>query len=1477
MAAQKDSKVGAVMVVGAGIAGVQASLDLANAGYYVYLVEKTSAIGGRMAQLDKTFPTNDCAMCIVSPKLVECGRHLNIEIITNAEVEAIAGEPGNFAVKVHQDPRFIDPEKCTACGDCIKACPVELPNEFDQGLSKRKATFKRYAQAFPNAYCITKLDRAPCKVTCPANLNVQGYVQMAKVGKYQESLSIIMEDLPLPGVIGRICPHPCEGECRRLSVDEAIAIRDIKRFVADQVGVENIAQPQVEPRPERVAIVGAGPAGLACAYHLARKGVKSTIFEALPKAGGALAVGVPSYRLPAEVLQKEIEAIQALGVEIKLNTPVGPGLTLDDLQAQGFNAIFLGTGAPKSFDLRVPGEDSPNVVSALDYLRAVALDQPVPSGDNVVVVGGGNVAIDAARTALRKGAAKVTMVMLESAEEQPASPWEITEALEEGIEFIHRQGVMQIKQAGGQATGLVLKQCTAVFDENHRFAPSFDECQLVELGADMIIKAIGQRTDLSFLGQDHPLEVSPRGTIAADPLTLATNLPGVFAGGDVVSGPWIAIGAVAAGREAAVSIDRFFRGEDLAAGREKLSFKPEDEQFYNPIPANIQQAPRVHMAHRDAEARKRDFAQFELGLTPEQIAAEGERCLNCGVCCECFQCVEACKAKAPSHDQQPQDLTLDVGSVILAPGFDPFDPSIFETYSYAKHPNVVTAMEFERVLSASGPYQGHLQRPSDGVEPKKIAWLQCVGSRDINHCDHGYCSAVCCMYAIKEAVIAKEHSHQPLDTAVFFMDMRTHGKDFEKYYERAKNEHGVRFIRSRVHSIEPAAEEQLRIEYATEDGQAKEENFDMVVLSVGLQTSPLAVETAKKLGVELTHYNFSDTSSFAPVGTNRPGIFACGSFAGPKDIPQAVMEASAAACAASVDLAQSRGSLTKEVVYPMEKDVSGQQPRIGVFVCNCGINIGGIVDVPAVRDYASTLPYVAFVDDNLFTCSQDTQNKIKTAIEDNNLNRVVVASCSPRTHEPLFQETIREAGLNKYLFEMANIRDQDSWVHQGQPEKATAKAKDLVRMAVAKAALVEPLHQVDLSLTKAAVVVGGGVAGMNAALDLANSGYPVHLVEKTDTLGGNAHFLLNTWKGEAIAPYLEDLTAKVKAHSGIKLHLDSELTANKGFVGNFVSTITARGGQELSVEHGVTVLATGGHEHRPNEYLYGQHPAVVTSLEFDMELKGDAKAPQAFESAAFIQCVGSREPERPYCSRLCCTHSVESAIKIKEVNPEAQVYILYRDVRTYGVREDLYKRARELGVLFIRYHLEDKPQVAANGDRLTITAIDHVLGRPISFDVDRLVLASAIVPNEVSELAEAFKTPLNAEGFFLEAHMKLRPVDFASEGLYLAGLAHFPKPMDEAIAQANAAVGRALTVLAKDTIRVGGVVATVDPNKCSVCLTCVRTCPYGVPKIKDHAAYIEVASCYGCGACAAECPGKAITLQHFTDAQILAKERAAFN
>ncbi len=1003
--ANENKKIGSVMVVGAGVAGIQASLDMANAGYYVHLVDKSSSVGGLMPQLDKTFPTNDCAMCIVSPFLVEVGRHLNINILSNSELESLEGEAGAFHATVRNNPRYIDIERCTACGQCRDVCPVTAINKFDCGLDLRKATYIKYPQAVPLAY---KIDRSIC--------------------------------------------------------------------------------------------------------------------------------------------------------------------------------------------------------------------------------------------------------------------------------------------------------------------------------------------------------------------------------------------------------------------------------------------------------------------------------IGCGLC------EKACLAQAIIYDDKPRLTTVDVGAVVLAMGNEVFNPKNIDIYN-ANHPNIVTSLEFERLLSASGPYKGHLMRPYDRETPEKVAWLQCIGSRDINKVANSYCSSVCCMYAIKQSIIAKEHVETPLDTAIFFMDMRTYGKDFDKYYTRAKDEKKVRFIRARVHTIDPAANGDLKLRYVNENGEIKEELFNMVVLSAGLTPSQDAKDLAKKIGVELNAHQYAKTKDFTPVSTSRKGVYVCGSFQGPKDIPQSVMEASAAASEATGSLSESRWTLTKIKELPPEKDFTGEPPKIGVFVCNCGINIGGIADVPAVREYARTLPNVIHVEDNLFTCSQDTQENIKKVIVAKGINRVVVASCSPRTHEPLFQETIREAGLNKYLFEMANIRDQNTWVHMNSPEKATAKAKDLVRMAVAKAVYVEPLSQVVLDVTPAVLVVGGGVAGMEAALGVARQGYQAYLVERSNQLGGVARQLYSTWQGEKVAPYLNDLIEKVKSNDKIKIFIETNVTHTTGTIGSFVTTLTGNDGKSTIIRHGAAILATGGKEYKPDEYLYGKHQNVLTHLDFDQAITEGSSQLKNAKIAVFIQCVGSRTKERPYCSRVCCTHSLESALILKKMNPEMKIFILYRDVRSYGFREDLYKEAREKGVQFIRYDLENPPVVSVdNFNLLSLTVKDHILQRPVEMNPDLVVLATAILPNENKKLFEVFKVPTNAEGFLVEAHAKLRPVDFGSEGLFLAGLAHYPKSLDESIAQARAAVSRTMNIVSKEGILVGGVIASVSPERCAVCLTCVRACPYGIPKVdseKGHAV-IEPAECHGCGVCVSECPGKAITLKHFTDEQINAKTDALF-
>ncbi len=1475
---QNKDVIGSVLVVGGGIAGIQASLDLADSGYYVYMTEKKSAIGGVMAQLDKTFPTNDCSMCVISPKLVECGRHLNIDLMTLTDIEEVTGKVGNFKVKLRQNARYVDLDKCTACGECAKACPIDTPNLFDEGLRDRQAAFKLYPQGMPSGYAIDKKGTAPCKATCPAHVSIQGYIALINKGKYAEALKLFKKDHPFPGICGRVCHHPCESECSRNDVDQPLAIRELHRFLADwERDQGELYVPEVgEARDEKVAVVGSGPSGLTAAYSLAKLGYTVTVFEKLPVAGGMMSVGIPEYRLPRDFIAREIEVIEKMGVTIKTNVTFGKDITLDSLKADGFSAVYMGIGLHGGRALGVENENVEGVLQGVDFLRDSAMGKDVEIGEDVIVVGGGNVAIDVALTAKRKGAKNVTLICLEKREEMPAWEHEIEEALEGDINIVNSFGPKSFYiDKNNRVSGIEFKTCTAVFDAKGRFSPAYDDNACQPFFGDTIIISIGQSTNLEGI-KEQGIAISRPGGLEADPVTLQTPIEWVFAGGDAFYGPKSVVEAVECGKEAAESIHRFVNGMDLKEGREKV--------WEYVKPDNLADEPlrdRTTVRCLDPEARECNFLEVSFGYNEDEAKSEADRCLECGLCSECYQCVDACLAEAIDHNMVAEEQTIDVGAIILAPGFTPFDPSEHKTYAYANHPNVVTSVEFERLLSASGPNEGHLIRPSDGKEPEKIAWLQCVGSRDINCSDHGYCSSVCCMYTNKQTVIAKEHSEKELDTAVFFMDMRTYGKDFEKYYMRTKEEAGVRFIRSKVHTIDPGENDDLNLRYVTEEGAVMDEQFDMVVLAVGLSPNKDVVALAEKMGVDLNEHMHAATRTLEPVSTSRDGIYVCGAFQEPKDIPQSVMEASAAVTSATRPLASARGTLIKTKKLPPELDVSGQEPRVGVFVCNCGINIGGIADVPAVRDYAANLPFVVHVEDNLFTCSQDTQDKMKDVILEKEINRVVVASCSPRTHEPLFQETIRDAGLNKYLFEMANIRDQNTWVHMNNPDKATEKAKDLVRMAVAKAAHIEPLHQVHLDVIQRMLIVGGGVAGMEAALGVADQGFQTYLVERGNLLGGQAHRLRTTWQGESIKPYLEDLILTVRNHPMIKVFMQTEPVETTGILGNFTTTLMTSGETltETIIEHGATILATGGKEYEPSEYLYKENPNVLTHFDLDAAIEENDPRIQDAESVAFIQCVGSRTPEKPYCSKLCCTHTMKSALELKDKHPDLTIYVLYRDIRTYGFREELYKEARSKGIIFMRYNLEDNmPDVSVNDDnKLSVKVRDHVLQMPVELNPDLLVLATAVIPNENKDLFELFKVTVNGEGFLVEAHAKLRPVDFSSEGIFMAGLAHYPKAIDESIAQARASVSRAMTILSKEGIMVGGVVAVVDPDKCAVCVTCVRTCPYNIPFIGEEGhAVIEPAECHGCGCCVSECPGKAIQLKHFTDEQILAKTDALF-
>ncbi len=872
---------------------------------------------------------------------------------------------------------------------------------------------------------------------------------------------------------------------------------------------------------------------------------------------------------------------------------------------------------------------------------------------------------------------------------------------------------------------------------------------------------------------------------------------------------------------------------------------------------------------------KRKAAYIKYGQTvPLKYAIDAEHCLYF-VRGKCRACEKFCPTGAINFEDKEELITLNAGAVILAPGYKPFDPSPFDYYGYKQIPDVVTGLEYERFLSASGPLMGHLVRPSDGKPPEKIAWVQCVGSRTTNQCDNAYCSSVCCMAAIKQSQVTSEHlSGGALEQTIFFMDIRTHGKEFERYYENARS-NGVRFIRSRPHTILQGKNNfGVSMLYMTEDGRKVEEEFDMLVLSIGMEAPEEARSLAQIFGFDLDEFNFAKTTSEDSVASTREGIYVTGAFQSPKAIPRSVTEASAAASAAARFLAGAKGTLTRIKTYPAERDVSADIPKVGVFVCSCGINIAGVVDVNAVVEYARTLPGVVFSENNMFSCSTDTQDLIAEKILEHDLNRIVVAACTPRTHEPLFQDTLKEAGLNPYLIEMANIRNQNSWVHRQDPERATQKAMDQVRMAVCKATLNNPLDRETVSVIQRALVIGGGIAGMTAALGLADQGYETVMIEKSDKLGGNALRLDETWKGEDVGAMLRRMITDIENHDKVEVLTAARIQSVTGSVGNFSSEIESAG-KTRDLKYGVAVLAIGADEYEPEEYMFGEEDRVMTHLQFDAELRSNKSAVEKAKSVVFIQCVGSRDEEHPYCSRVCCTHSVKSAIKLKTINPKIDVYILNRDIRTYGERETLYQKARELGVIFIRYDQDGKPEVTRKDGNLVINIFDPILQQPLNLAADYLVLAAAIVPRVDDNLIELYKFGTNEDGFLNEAHPKLRPVEMPVEGLFLAGICNYPKPIEETLVQARAAVSRASIILSREHMQLDAIKSFVTDD-CDGCALCLDVCPYIAIRIEGYElegrfhnrVATDKALCKGCGLCQATCPKGGIVVRGFTSEQL---------
>jgi heterodisulfide reductase subunit A2 len=867
--------------------------------------------------------------------------------------------------------------------------------------------------------------------------------------------------------------------------------------------------------------------------------------------------------------------------------------------------------------------------------------------------------------------------------------------------------------------------------------------------------------------------------------------------------------------------------------------------------------------------RKAAFLTFPQAV-PRIYALDPDQCLyltkgKCGIC------QKICPTQAIDYDQKPKQYQIQVGAVILSTGFELALTKKQGEFGFGRYPNVVSSLQYERLLSATGPYEGHLRRPSDGCVPRKVAWIQCVMSRDAAR-NRPFCSSVCCMHAAKQAVMTRTHEPET-ETTIYFMDVRAHGKGFDEYVDRARHQHGVKYRRSMISQVyQNPVNDTIIIE--TFDHHLKEkveEEYDLVVLSSGFSPSREFSELSERLNIVTNTYGFLSTAYDEPASTSRLGIFVCGGIEAPKDIPETVIQAGTAAAEASMLLAGARHSAV-QTEDETDEPPTDSAARVGVFVCHCGTNIAGVVDVEKVVEYVNRLPHVVHATNFVFTCATDTQKELIDTIREFDINRVVVAACSPRTHEPLFRETLKKAGLNPYLFEMANIRDHCSWVHADDPAKATAKARELVRAGVARGIQLAPLKEHVFRVKTEALVIGAGITGMTSALTIADQGFHVHLVEQSENLGGFARRLSFTLDGHSPRRLLRYLEERTRNHANITLYLKSRLTSHRGHVGNFRGTVTASD-RVNDLEYGTVVAATGGQAYEPTEYLYGKDERVVTQVEFSKRLLERPGWAKSLRRIVMIQCVGSRNDVFSYCSRVCCSAAVKNSIKLKEINPDAQVIVLFRDVRTFGFKELYYLKARRDGVLFFRYVPEESPEVIENNGKLTVDFTDRGSHQPFRIEPDLVVLSVGMRAGKgAKQIAQLLKLPQTKEGFFLEAHVKLRPVDMATPGIFLAGLAHSPRFIEESIAMAKSAGQQAIKILCKKEMTTSAAVAEVDPEKCSACLVCVRVCPFGAPSItEDGASYIPPSACMGCGICVSECPASAITLKHATDPQILSK------